>query len=129
MPCTPDCGSCCDPVTMRADEMLAILNPNLDVEARPQAVILREMWAPLGPLEVGGVAFPDYVAVACIHYDVAGRSCGIYETRPPVCRDYPFYSREPNLEDMDGPRDRVCGYQADVGRRVLPLVQITERAL
>lgn len=122
MPCTPDCGACCDPVTLADASVEAIFDPELDPALSPQGALLRDIWEPLGPLR----GYPGFTALRCLHYDVESRLCGIYESRPPVCREYPFYNREPNFEDMDGPRDRICGYQAEVGRKVLPIVAVRQ---
>lgn len=61
------------------------------------------------------------VLLDCVNYDVATRSCLAYDSRPPVCSDFPFYGRL-----AEGSRiNSVCGYQAELGRTVLPIVAIT----
>jgi Fe-S-cluster containining protein len=112
MPCTPGCGACCDPVTIpdkNAERAMAF---------GPAPGQLDWMWRNWMPLSHRG----DTVLMMCANYDIENRSCLAYDTRPPVCKDYPFYGKSPDTGDPGG---RIaCGFQAEAGRTVLPLVEI-----
>lgn len=114
MPCTPNCGSCCDPVSLSHEtaNRLYAFGP-----AQPQAAWAWEHWSPVAP------DGNDGVHLVCINYDPQSRACLDYDNRPPVCREFPFYGRDPN--EKLNTLSRVCGYQAELGRTVLPLVQVT----
>lgn len=121
MPCT-SCGACCDPVTIPNWAAEGIMRKHLTPPPHPEAADqLVDMWEPLGPVP----GLPHMTAMKCIHYDVESRLCLAYDKRPPVCLDYPWgRGRGPNLQDMNGPRDMICGFQEEVGRRVLPLIEV-----
>jgi Fe-S-cluster containining protein len=114
MGCTHGCGSCCDPVILSEGfvHRAFAFGP-----AQPQAEWIWANWEPITVEETGSAQ------LRCINYDVATRACLAYDTRPPVCRDFPFYGKPPALEN--GPRSNICGYQAEMGRTVLPLVAVT----
>lgn len=118
MPCTPNCGACCDPVSLPETQALKIFGA-LEHNIGPQADQLYDLWSPIGP----SASDPDSVLFRCAAYDVASRSCTEYDDRPPVCSGFPWYGKEPNEAKI--PARSVCGYQAELGRTVLPLVQVT----
>ena len=114
MPCTPSCGACCDPVT------LGVATVDRAFAFGPASPQMEWIWNNLMPLKHRG---DDGVLLMCVNYDIESRACLAYDTRPPVCRDYPFYGKEadPALD----PGGRIaCGYQAEAGRTVLPLVEV-----
>lgn len=114
MPCTPDCGSCCDPVSLSQDQVDRVFAFG---PAQPQGEWIKDHWAPVGPNRRG-----DGVSLMCINYDVETRRCLDYDNRPPVCRDFPWYRKEPGFNVID--LDSVCGYKAELGITVLPLVRV-----
>jgi hypothetical protein len=135
------CGSCCDPVILndetyeqlgkywtstalegvpdpRSDENWAAWRevgytddqreatitcylPGSDYRA--DADFITEHWHPLGDGEY-----------RCDRFDPARRGCMAYADRPPVCRNYPWYGREPWASDTDPPSR--CSYLADLPR-------------
>ena len=120
MPCRTDCGACCDPVVLHEDVALKIFDalPH-NVEPAEQDKILA-LWEPLGPYGDRGA-----VRLRCAAYDVANRACTAYDDRPKVCSRFPFYDQEGDKRTLDGRTELVCGYQADLGRTVLPIVEVT----
>lgn len=86
--------------------------------AQKQASWIYDNWMPVGR-SMGDRG----VALMCINYDRETTRCLAYESRPPVCSQFPFYGdAEP---DLSTPLGNVCGYQAELGRTILPLVSIT----
>lgn len=80
--------------------------------------------------QLGAVHSADDRTVAitftCDAFDPVERRCTAYEQRPLMCENYPFYGRNP-LDRTDGREpinDLVCAFQADAGRKVLPIVEI-----
>lgn len=53
----------------------------------------------------GGVMY-----LACAYYDGQTQECRAYDQRPPVCRDFPWYGREPDGDFAEG----RCSYLLDV---------------
>lgn len=113
MPCTPNCGACCDPVLLQelAVDRIFAFGP-----AGAQATALRDMLEPLSTASDG------QVRLRCIHYDAAARACTNYEGRPPMCRDFPWYGK--GARDGVLATGTVCGYVAETGRTVLPIVEV-----
>ena len=78
----------------------------------PQAEWIYDHWEPVKAAKDG-----DGVRFRCVNYDVATRTCLAYESRPRVCSEFPFYGKDPKTMSVSN----VCGYQAELGRTVLPL--------
>lgn len=155
------CGSCCDPVHFERERLEAILkwttealegvpDPGTDegwehwlkhgyaASDRERAVcrfdpagryrtdvdFIAAHWAPI-----------DDKTVACDAYDPETALCTAHENRPPVCRDYPWYGREPS-EDTRTDLDPHCSYLADLppdkrpegSRPLIPLTVVTRTA-
>jgi Fe-S-cluster containining protein len=49
---------------------------------------------------------------SCAKYDVESRTCTAHSLRPQVCRDYPWYGREPSASGMS--RRLRCSYLLDL---------------
>jgi len=79
-----------------------------------QKTWVAENWSPLVEEALG-----RGLLLKCANYDVENRTCLVYDRRPLVCSDYPNYNGV-----MD-PDRLVCGYQAELGRTVLPIVGVT----
>jgi Fe-S-cluster containining protein len=116
VPCTPNCGACCDPALLTLSTIEMLLDPEKNPEPASKALVF-DAWAARPYVEGQNVVWFD-----CFHYDVDKRECSIYEDRPPVCRIYP---RTGGPEGAIEPDRLVCGYQADAGRTVLPIVAVT----
>lgn len=115
MPCTEGCGSCCDPVTLTEGFIHMLFERIGPLDQQGQW--LTEHWEPLRT-NADGVT-----VLRCINYDVETRRCLAYASRPPVCSMFPFYGEDPaSTERMV---KNVCGYQAELGRTVLPIVAVT----
>lgn len=56
---------------------------------------------------------------ACDQYDPEARACRAQETKPPVCRDYPWYRDGPTQERASA-LDPRCSYLLDVPPPVRP---------
>ncbi len=78
------CGACCRTFPIFATREDAAREPRLEAEARavrePMALTPAGAWA----FQLYPLPFQD----ACCFLD-AERRCGIYDTRPQVCRDFP----------------------------------------
>ena len=129
------CGACCDPVPFSAEKLEAALrwstaaldgvpSPEDDwphwlkhgwpEEQKDQAAVFYD---PAGKQRENA----DFIAAhwkplddrncACDAYDPETFSCTAHDTRPPVCRDYPWYGREPADADR---LPKQCSYLADV---------------
>lgn len=116
MGCTPNCGACCDPVNLPEDQALKLFGATAHRIDPLEVDKILELWEPVGHTPAGKVR------LICAAYDVETRSCTAYDDRPKVCSGFPWYGRGPvegKLEDST-----VCGYVADLGRTVLPIVEV-----
>ena len=59
----------------------------------------------------------------CVAFQAATGLCGVHDQRPRVCSGYPWYGA-PAPTDVDRNLDLVCAHHADLGRTVLPVVEI-----
>lgn len=72
----------------------------------------------------------------CDAFDPDSRTCTAHDTRPPVCRDYPWYGKEPTPEAAAEIHNLRCSYLADLprdqrpdgARPLIPLTVITRSA-
>lgn len=116
------CGSCCDPVHLsQTQEELAAMSPDdfVDPDFQPWALALipipreegieRARVSGRGP--VGGWAY----FYRCPSFDEGTRLCTAHETRPLVCRGYPWYRGVP---EPGKSLSRYCAFRADIGQPV-----------
>lgn len=54
---------------------------------------------------------------SCDRFDPATRLCLAHDDRPPICRDFPWYGREPSA-DEGAKLSKRCAFRADVGMPV-----------
>jgi Fe-S-cluster containining protein len=133
------CGSCCDPVILN-DETYELLGKHwtraaLDGTPDPRTDEGWEAWRAVGNLDADREwiceryppdsdyrADADFIAAhwrplgdheyRCDRFDPVHRKCMAYGDRPPVCRNYPWYGREPSGSNTDPPPQ--CSYLADL---------------
>lgn len=120
------CGDCCDPVTLPLDQWLQVLDWNAEwpeerwdgdergtrAEVFPNLTFMYEHWH---CTDVRG----STVLLRCDAFDVSTRTCTMYEQRPPVCRDYPWYGKTPAREHA--PRSDRCSFWLDLPDDVRPV--------
>jgi Fe-S-cluster containining protein len=86
------CGDCCDPVWFPLPP--AEIRQGAEVARRPDDAanlrFARDAWTWTG--EVDDLAGWAY---RCAMFDEATRRCTAHETRPPVCRGYPWFDDVP----------------------------------
>lgn len=125
------CGDCCDPVLLSAGAAEYVFS---DAAGVPEPGGQRE-WARRhlhfrrfrGEHQLtGSVRLDAGVEFDCGYFDKATRQCTAYDDRPAMCRDYPFYGRQPQADSTMGGR---CSFLADVpGIRMLPVVAVSRGA-
>lgn len=116
------CGECCDHLGYDLDERAEWLEA---AAAAPDVAAAFEEWAEQGwTFEQAVRAQTDARFIlahwhrlpegeaTCDRYDPVTRRCTVYEDRPPICRDYPWYSsgRTPDSEER---LPAGCSYRAD----------------
>lgn len=96
------CGDCCDPVPLpftKAEARRRNLHPSerrwvltrLRRISRAEALRRRPSLSP-----ATGRFYYE-----CRDFDPVARRCMAYETRPPVCRNYPWYGNDPEPAKLD----------------------------
>lgn len=135
--CPPGCGMCCTRIWM-SDEAMARIRKNAaavspdvhlqawldvgygDLEAREtywDSSFIVEHWSEI-PDTVennGGRRF------VCDRLDSETRLCIAYGERPPVCRRFPWYGKEPTVEEAKWRLPDCCVFRGDVGLPVEPV--------
>lgn len=141
--CPPDCGVCCEHITLPRRSIEQIFGPRFEENCATEVwtrVSLgsdpeRPVPNPRGLNTVHDATFiREYFDVepegtfSCRAFDAHARRCTMYDQRPLMCENYPFYGRDPaQLGDRDPINDLVCAFQGDVPpRRVLPLTVLTK---
>lgn len=109
MPCT-GCGACCDNLGFDLEGWRPTLkhratDPVETEERRHEAQFILGHWS----MRADAV---DRWDSTCDQYDPATRRCLAYTDRPPICRDYPYYSDGPNLARLERTPEQ-CGYRDD----------------
>jgi len=108
MGCTA-CGACCDHLGFNLTEK----RPDLEARAgwddwprsQEDARFILAHWHYRPDAK-------DAWDATCDMWDPDTKRCRDYEHRPPVCRDYPYYSDGPNLARLEWLPDE-CGYRDD----------------
>lgn len=104
------CGDCCAAVTLSKANAEAVLD-RIDGDG-PNMSFIREHWTITREMADGGWE------LACDRFDPDARRCTAYDERPPICRDYPWYGREPGSHTALLPR---CGFWLDVADELRPV--------
>ena len=113
------CGDCCENIPLNvtkkwAWQYTAALpwpgwDPDLAQRFYDNATFIRTHWHKVGG---GGTG----TRFSCDQFDAKTRLCLAHAARPPLCRDYPWYS-EPPKANLGSPR---CSFWADVPEEERP---------
>ena len=127
-------GSCCDPVIIEAD-VFSGCGERARSEEFPHDNdrFITQHWRPLSAWQAEDGTW--YLPVRCDAFDPAHRTCTAHDSRPPVCRDFPWYGGEPGPDSAAG-LESHCSYLADLrpdqrepdSRPLIPLTVITREA-
>lgn len=109
MPCIENCGRCCDPVTLPATRA-ALLRKNPSAKNRRWLRNLRR---------VGKGKDGRSFTYRCPSFDPESRRCLIYDRRPEVCADYPWYGEKPSDRRAEALFPE-CGYRSEVAVEMGP---------
>jgi Fe-S-cluster containining protein len=138
------CGDCCEGFPLntpeRADvygrKMLAGVGSRW-LPPKSNDGAMRKQWAWMANLEVIAGPFPyretdkdgkERVVMrwrySCPIFDSVARLCSDHTNRPPVCRKFPWYGRDPK-EDSYKNLPARCSFVADTGDvKMLPIVEV-----
>jgi Fe-S-cluster containining protein len=119
------CGDCCDPVRFDLHGQLESLqdkaagpDPDLDPQAwldvgwKPEELPnCRRNWVDANFILEHWHPRPES-GLTCDRYDPESKLCTVHDDRPPVCRDYPWYSNGPTYEAAQKLPVR-CSYRDD----------------
>lgn len=103
------CGACCEQIPLTGSlEQFTAARAAGDYDGNPRMIedvdFMAAHWTPL-PEQ------PD--RYACDQFDVATRTCMAQDSKPPVCRDYPWYQQDPR-PDRAAALPTQCSYLLDV---------------
>lgn len=121
------CGDCCEAISIGCAIERVLDDEDTPERVRVDLAFMREHWHLL----------PGYAAdnphYSCDQFDHESRLCTAHETRPPVCRDFPWYERpegDKGREVIARSLSPRCSFNADVpGRRMLPIVEVNTRSV
>lgn len=109
------CGDCCNPVKIDFEVWTRAVAAARRFDPADLTDGDRAYWANAVFLasrcRVTGVR-DRQVLLECANWDGAHDRCRAYEIRPPVCRDFPWYGREPG--DGNVTLELRCSYLLDV---------------
>lgn len=144
------CGDCCDPVWLGMTGLelahdLAIIAAGRRASTADGETNLRFIAEHMVPLAAQPETYVDglpaagsgMVAWKCDAFDPATRRCTAHDTRPPICRGYPWYGDAPPADtDAKGAAlypgcshrwDLEPGARGDLAGRLLPLWPVSAR--
>lgn len=127
--CVPGCGACCDPIvlpygpfdiaTSHREDLVWMRNNTTHIPAREGKPAYLAHLAHPGRVLVSEHGQPtNMFFYRCHHYDRDTRSCMAHDTRPAMCRDYPWHGLPPNRAKA---LPKTCGYLVDVGIEPVPV--------
>lgn len=108
--CAPGCGDCCDPVIYGrsiAEVTSMLARPDVVGKNRRDFAFISAHWT-----ETAVEVMPDgqaWYEMRCDRFDTASRTCTAHAERPPICSNYPWYSRT----EAPTPSYSRCGYWLD----------------
>lgn len=123
------CGDCCAAITCNTTKVFLraqLADPDSSVENRENAEFMLKHWRRITKAEAHRLqpyleVFNDQPIIfwRCDAFDYTTRRCTAYDARPPICRDFPWYTYGPNTYGLAGlPR---CGYWVDVPEEQRPV--------
>lgn len=136
--CRAGCGACCDPVVLPYTQIEAMSHAS-SFDPEELRWILEDL-VPMGRREAKA-KFPELFArqsfgvvngqligdtpmfYSCRNLDPETRRCGIYDHRPPACREFPWYGEGPDARKA---LPAACEFNREVGREPV-LVTLTTK--
>ncbi len=104
------CGGCCDPVTIGHDAVVrATARARSDGPGNEDDLFIAQHWRTESVEDDGETAH-----VRCDQFSSEHRTCRAHSSRPPVCRDYPWYGREPGQDNTEFAYVPQCSYLLDL---------------
>lgn len=119
------CGDCCENIHLSHD--LRRMRQELasgkaaGVWAKDANFILKNMIPDGTVVRQGKVK----QTLQCLKFDKETRKCTAHNERPQMCRQYPFYGRDPLQSGGDTSMGGRCSFLADAGYKMLPIVEVT----
>lgn len=119
------CGDCCENIHLSVDRgsiVKALATGRVaGVWAKDANFILKNM-LPDGTVKRDG----KYVkqTLQCAKFDKTTRKCTAHDERPQLCRQYPFYGKDPKDYGGDTTMGGRCSFLADAGYKMLPIVEV-----
>ena len=128
------CGDCCAVVTVSKPLWERITSLQMEGQHTADEAFVLENWHPMAPEDAANIApydgsqmWVDFwtesqktnAVLKCDAFDYTTRQCTKYDTRPGVCRGFPWYDgKAPHKEPLW--RLFRCGYWADIPREEWP---------
>lgn len=124
------CGDCCDPIRLPVEFHPDTFQARPGSNAEQDLAFIREHWTATGEVTEDGSGL-----WRCDRFDSVERVCMAHEDRPPVCRNYPWYGREPGPGKIT--HDLSCSYLLDLppwerpagSRPLIPVEDVSRRRL
>jgi Fe-S-cluster containining protein len=106
------CGDCCEDIPLNIKFVEKIENQDYEIPENQKNDILfvRKHWKKLREEDGHGI-------YECDMFDKESRLCTAHSSRPPVCRDYPWYGKSPQESVGFKPLKSKCSFWQDVSFR------------
>lgn len=125
------CGDCCESFPLNTPQRADVFARALLASPREMAKLkggdrktlswMANLTPVAGPFRAAsGELRYEY---SCPRFDASERRCTDYANRPAVCRNFPFYGRDPQRYPGDDGMSPRCAFNADK-RTTLPIVAI-----
>lgn len=102
------CGDCCENMTLTLTKVQAraiVADPlRCTADRVVDAQFFLDHWHRVGGARTG-------TTWSCDRFDTETRTCTAHDDRPPVCRGYPWYEKEP---DSGRHLSKRCSFWADI---------------
>lgn len=120
------CGDCCENIALNKD--LGLMTAQIAFgkvagKYHKDAVFIQNNMRPTGKVVRHGKVVKQ--VLECAKFDKETRKCTAHDERPEMCRQYPFYGRDPLESRGDTTMGGRCSFLADAGYKMLPIVEVT----
>ena len=112
------CGMCCEAIPINFTKKKMREDPELSIMESPKFIL--KHWRRISKKEaqrrLPGIG-SHQVYYECLKYDSENKLCTAHDEKPPVCRDFPWYGKDPTPLGIYLPK---CSFWNDVPQDLWP---------
>lgn len=109
------CGNCCERIPLNTTKTALRKQKPETEKGRANRSFVLAHWTWVG-------RWGKQQVYSCDAFDPVTRQCTAHDERPPICREYPWYGRSPNKEQLMAEPEKLgsCSYWFDIPKKEWP---------